>query len=421
MRVCIKSYGCAANTAEGEMMAGLVRDTSELSDERDAETVVLNICTVKGDAPALREIRRARDAGKKLVIAGCITPSLARQLQAEHPGASLVSTHQLHRIPEAIAAAGNGQALVALERSTVSKLGHPRGRKNPVIGIIPVSSGCLDACAFCSTRLVKGRLVSYPPERILAEADGAIRQGCRELWLTGQDASCYGFDLGTDLAALLERLCSLPGDFRIRVGMGNPRHVPRYLDRLILAFQHPKVFKFIHLPVQSGSDAVLRAMRRGHTAGTFRTLAAAFRQAIPDMTISTDIIVGYPGETRPQFQETLSLVRELQPDALNIARFAPREGTPAAAMPGQVGPAEKKARSAELADTFTWAALERNRAWLGRTCGILIDEHGTVPGTMIGRNDAYKPVVVHGTYPLGARLMVRITDFTPHDLRGKPA
>jgi MiaB-like tRNA modifying enzyme len=420
MKVCVKSYGCAANIAEGEMMAGLLGPSHEIAPERDADTVVLNICTVKGDAPALREIRHARESGKRLVIAGCITPALAGRLQRELPGAALISTHQLGRVPEAVASAGTGQALVALERSTDSKLGHPRGRKNPVIGIIPVSSGCLDACAFCSTRLVKGRLVSFPPEHILEEAKDAISEGCKELWLTGQDASCYGFDIGTDLPCLIGRLCNIPGDFRIRIGMGNPRHVPRYLDRLVAAMQHPKVFKFIHLPVQSGSSAVLKAMRRGHTAETFRELARRFREAFPDITLSTDIIVGYPGETREQFLETVALVRELQPDVLNLARFAPREGTFAATMPGQVDPVEKKARSTELAEAFAWVALDRNRRWLGRTCEVIIDEPGTLAGTMIGRNDSYKPVIVRGTYPLGARLTVRITDFTSHDLRGTP-
>ncbi len=414
MKVHIKSFGCSANTAEGEMIKGSFSQQDEIVDsEHEAELVVLNICTVKGDKNALDEIRKAKKEGKRITVAGCITPSIVESIKQIDPEAVLVNTHNIENIASLV-----NTKTDALTQARPIKLLKPRVRKNPVIGIVPISSGCLDACAFCSTRIVKGSLFSYPPELIEREVENCVKDGCSEIWITGQDTCCYGFDRGTNLAKLLKSISELSGDFKIRVGMGNPRHIPVYLRELIDAFRHPKVFKFLHIPLQSGNNDVLKSMRRGHSVEVFEEIVKAFRKEMPEITISTDIIVGYPGETEEQFNDTVKAVERMNADVMNIARYAVRPGTTAAGMNGQVHGSIKKERSRKLTKAYKKAALERNKQWLGWTGEVIVDEQ--VKNGVTARNYAYKTIIIQQELPLGTKLEVKITDVHSSFLTGLP-
>lgn len=402
-KVHVKSFGCSANIAEGEIIKGKFSGESALTEnEKEADTIVLNICTVKGDKGALDEVKRAHkeNPGKKIVIAGCITPSIVSPLKAIDENIQLVNTHHINEIAEL--------KTDALAHAKPIKLMQPRVRTNPAVGIVPISSGCLDACAFCSTRLVKGALFSFPPDVVVDEVAKCAADGCKEIWITGQDTCCYGFDRKTNLARLLARLVEIPGDFKIRVGMGNPRHLPKFLEEMVEIMKHPKIFKFLHIPMQSGNDEVLKAMRRGHNVEQFKTIVNAFRNAIPDITISTDIIVGYPGETDPQFNDTVNLVKELQIDNINISRFAPRPGTPAATMKNQVHGNISKERSTILAREYKKQSLAKHQKWLGWEGDIIIDEKAKEG--MSGRNYAYKTVILRENLPLGSVVRIKIVE-----------
>ncbi len=409
-KVHVKSFGCSANQAEAEIIKGQF----ELAEEKDADTIVLNICTVKGDKNALDEIKTVKKnfPNKKIAIAGCITPSIVEPIKKIDPEAILINTHNILNFSNLV-----NTKTDALQHAKPIKLLQPRVRTNPVVGIVPISSGCLDACAFCSTRLVKGVLFSFPPEMIVREVEKCVIDGCKEIWITGQDTCCYGFDRGTNLAKLLKEIVNMPGEFKIRVGMGNPRHVPKYLNELVEVMKHPKIFKFLHIPVQAGNNDVLKAMRRGHTVETFVDIVNAFRKEIPEITISTDIIVGYPTETEKQFEGTLKLVEEIKPDVINIARFAPRPGTTAATMQGQVHGNIKKERSRKLTEIHKKIALERNQKWLGWEGEIIIDEK--VKDGVSGRNYTYKPIVVRQDLPLGTVLRIKITEARNYFLVGQ--
>ncbi len=411
MKVHVKSYGCSANMAEGEQIKGQF----ELAEEKDADLVVLNICTVKGDKNALDEIKAVKKQypNKKIAIAGCITPSIVQPIKLIDPNATLVNTHHIDNISTLV-----NTKTDALTYAKPIKLLAPRVRSNPVVGIVPISSGCLDACAFCSTRLVKGVLFSFPPEIIVKEVEKCVQDGCKEIWITGQDTCCYGFDRGTNLARLLKMVVEIPGDFKVRVGMGNPRHVPKYLSELVEIMKHPKIFKFLHIPVQAGNNEVLKAMRRGHTVETFLDIVNAMRKEIPEITISTDIIVGYPTETEEQFQDTLSLVEQIKPDTINIARFAPRPGTTAATMAGQIHGNVKKERSRQLTDVYRKVSAERNKQWLGWEGEVIVDEK--VKDGVSARNYAYKTIVIRKNIPLGTVMKVRITEASTYFLAGSP-
>src|SRR5574341_2324926 len=409
MKVHVKSYGCSANMAEGEQIKGQF----ELAEEKDADLVVLNICTVKGDKNALDEIKAVRKQypEKKIAIAGCITPSIVQPIKLIDPNAILVNTHHIENISTLV-----NTKTDALTHAKPIKLLQPRVRSNPVVGIVPISSGCLDACAFCSTRLVKGVLFSFPPEVIVKEVEKCVADGCKEIWITGQDTCCYGFDRGTNLAKLLQQVVAVKGDFKVRVGMGNPRHVPKYLQELVEVMKNPKIFKFLHIPVQAGNNSVLKAMRRGHTVETFVDIVNSMRKKIPEITISTDIIVGYPTETEEQFQDTLKLVEQMKLDVINIARFAPRPGTTAAAMQGQVHGNLTKERSRRLTELHKRISLERNKQWLSWEGAVIVDEKAK--DGVSARNYAYKTIIIRKDIPLGTILKVKITEAGNHFLVG---
>ena len=193
-----------------------------------------------------------------------------------------------------------------------------------------IASGCMSECTFCQTKLSKGDLVSYRLGDIVRQVKTEIKDGCKEVWLTSTDNGCYGFDIGTDLPSLINAVVEIQEDYMIRVGMMNPMYMPRIKDKLIESYDNNKVFKFIHIPVQSGSNRVLHDMKRGHTVETFREIVKKVRDRFGQFTISTDIIVGFPSETEEDFEKTVSLLDATRPDVVNLSRYSARPGTDAA-------------------------------------------------------------------------------------------
>ena len=292
-------------------------------------------------------------------------------------------------------------------------------RESPYVGIVNIEEGCLDACAFCSTHLVKGRLHSFVPQAIVDQVQALVDDGCLEIQLTGQDCACYGFDIGTNLAELTQRILThVSGNYRIRLGMGNPRHVLGYQEALLDCFTDERIYKFIHIPVQSGSENVLKAMNRRHTARDYATLAHAFNERFSKFTLSTDLIVGYPGESAADFNDTLELLKETRPTVCNITRFVARPGTVAARLEATavVPDSVKHERSAILAEAFQQIALENNRNWIGDECTVVTEKPGYREGTTIARNTAYRPVALQGSFPAGTTLRVCIKDAEPFAL-----
>jgi len=412
LKVCVKSFGCSANHAEAEIIKG---QYEKQTDEQEADLIVLNICTVKGDKGALDEIKQVKKnyPNKKIAIAGCITPSIVEPIKKIAPDATLINTHHIDEFKNLAAARKD-----SLSYAQPIKILKPRVRINPVVGIVPISSGCMDACSFCSTRLVKGRLFSFPIEQIVEEVKNCVNDGCKEIWITGQDTCCYGFDRKTNLAKLIHEIVKVEGDFLVRIGMGNPRHLPKYLDEFVEIMKHPKIFKFVHLPVQAGSDNTLKHMRRGHDVATFVDIVNKLRTAIPEITISTDIIVGHPGETREDFEKTLKLVEDLQINNINIARFQPRPGTHAATMQGQVHGNESKERSRKLTEIYKKVSHTQNKKWLNWEGDVIVDEK--VKDGMGARNYAYKQIIVREELPIGSKIRVKITEAKPYYLVGSP-
>jgi len=415
MRIFIRTFGCTLNQSDSEAMAGLLVEAGhELVDSlKGSELVLFNTCTVK-DAPEKKffsEMKKALQSGKKVVVAGCVS-------QAE-PGhvllkdVCIVGVKSLGRIAEAVEAAKNGKAVKFLDVDDGLRLALPCVRKNPVVEIIPISAGCLGECSYCKTRLARGRLVSYPEAELLRRFEAAVKNGAKEIWLTSQDSGAYGKDIGSSLPALMRRLLAVKGDYMVRLGMINPNHALEFDDELIDVLKHPRVFKFIHLPVQSASNRILKLMNRKYSAEDFIFLAEKLKKAIPRLTLATDVIVGFPSETEDEFKETFALLEKQRIPVVNITKFYSRSGTPAKKMkvlPNNVA----KRRSTAL------AALQKklfiNDDWLCWEGRIIIDEVGK-SGSMVGSNDHYKPVVVKkAVLALGSTVRVRVVKSEQHHL-----
>jgi MiaB/RimO family radical SAM methylthiotransferase len=422
------SQGCAANFGDGERIAralsaghpnchvifhlpGVQDATKRAPALQDMpEAIYLNVCTVKGNAGALKLLRTAFEMfpDVPLFITGCAPKDFREEALKVTDKVVFTNLEEIH------GQAGNNNG--AVKGNTL--------RESPFVGIVNIEEGCLDACAFCSTHLVKGRLRSFAPEVIEQQVRDLVADGCLEIQLTGQDCACYGFDIGTNLAILTQGiLAHVPGNYRIRLGMGNPRHLFGYADSLLECFQDNRLYKFIHIPVQSGSDNVLKAMNRRHTASDFRHLAEEFNTRFPLATLSTDLIVGYPGETDSDFRETLRLLEETRPTVCNITRFVARPGTGAARMEAdanlRIPDSVKHERSAILAEAFQKIARENNIPWVGKTCDVVVEKPGHRAGTSIARNEAYRPVALVGDIPAGTRLTARITGAEPFALIGE--
>ncbi|KAF6247207.1 2-methylthioadenine synthetase [Nitrosopumilus sp. b3] len=419
-KIFVEAYGCSASFGDSEMISGLIQNGGhtlvENSSESDLNIVVT--CSVK-DSTANKMMYRIKSLkSKPLIVAGCLPKAEQSSVEKFADQASLLGPNSLGKTLQIINSTLNGRKQIALEDSDLSKVGLPKVRLNPSVGIVEIASGCMSECTFCQTKLSKGDLSSYRLGDIVRQVQTEIKEGCKEVWLTSTDNGCYGFDIGTDLPSLVNAVVEIPEDFMIRVGMMNPMYMPRIKDRLIESYDNDKVFKFLHIPVQSGSDKVLHDMKRGHTAGTFREMVKMARERFNQFTISTDIIVGFPSETEEDFQKTISLLDETKPDTVNLSRYSARPGTDAAELK-QLDAAEAKRRTKIIFEQISKLSIESNRKWIGWKGRVLFDEM-TDEGIK-GRNFAYKPVSVVDKVAIGESHIVEITDATVKRLVGKIA
>ena len=378
--------------------------------ERDADAHVLVTCTVV-ETTERKMVRRMSELAaleKPLIVAGCMASAQRERVLATVPRAKVLPPRKWPQIVDLL-----GAGTVCGDRSA--------DIESQSIGwhdaIIPIAQGCAGRCTYCITRVARGQVASSPTSAILDQVRRHVERGVREIKLTGQDAAAYGRDTGTTLASLLHAVVELPGDFRVRVGMADPLTVLPICEDLVEAYASEKVFKFLHLPVQSGDDAILESMRREYTVAEFETIVRTFRRAYPRLTLSTDIIVGFPGETEEQFDRTMDLIERVRPDIVNVTRFSARAGTPAARMPNPVVGWRTKERSRRLTRLRFEIAREIGERFVGEEVEVLLTEPGKGT-TVLARTSEYRQVVLPGPLPLGAFARVRIEEARATDLRG---
>jgi MiaB-like tRNA modifying enzyme len=419
-KIFVEAYGCSASFSDSEMISGLILNGGHTlvdnSSESDLNIVVT--CSVK-DATANKMIHRIKSLKTKpLIVAGCLPKAEKLTVEKFSENASMLGPNSLGKTLQVIDSTLKGTKLIALEDTDLSKVGLPKVRLNPVVGIVEIASGCMSECTFCQTKLSKGDLTSYRIGDIVRQIETEINDGCKEIWLTSTDNGCYGFDINTDLPSLIDTVVEIPQDFKVRVGMMNPMYMARIRENLIKSFENDKVYKFLHIPVQSGSNTVLNDMKRGHTVETFRDVVKKARDRFPEFTISTDVIVGFPSETQKDFEKTVNLLKETRPDIVNLSKYSARPGTEAAEWE-QIDVSVVKKRSKEIFELINQIAFENNQKWIGWRGDVLFDEK-TEEGIK-GRNFAYKSIFVDENVEIGQTHTIEITNVTKHSLVGKIA
>lgn len=413
-KIAFITFGCSLNISDSELMAGLLRESGFeiVEDWKTAELVVVNGCTVKhlAEKKFFRAVREVENRGKKAVIAGCVVEADKKYAQTAFKNNSIIGTKQLSKIAEVVEQTLKGNIIQLLGQEKNQRLNLPKVRRNKIIGIVPISGGCLGNCSYCKTRAARGALHSYDEKAILEEVKSCVKEGCGEIWLTSQDCGAYGKDSGTNIIFLLKAVLALEGNFFVRLGMMNPDFAILYIDEIIEVYKKHKgkLFWFLHIPLQSGNDRILRLMKRRYTASDFIRICERVRKELPELTIATDVICGFPTETSSEFRETVEVIRRVKPDVINISRFWARPGTEAAEMKGQLIGRESNKRSREMRAVLKELSLERNKSWEGWKGRIIIDEKGRIKGSFVGRNYAYKPVAVKGDFEMGERVHVNV-------------
>lgn len=412
--VYVSTYGCSMNRADTEIMSGILQEAGYkiAESEECADILIINTCGVKEptERKVLKKIKEINLSEKPFIVGGCLPRiNLKEVMKAGSKFAAILDTNSLFNIVDTVKQVERGKrGIINLDDKKYVKLGNPRKLVNSVVAIIPISEGCLGDCYYCCVKFARGRLFSYPPETILKEVETAVQNGCKEVWLTAQDTGAYRWN-NDRLPELLRRIVELNLDFRIRVGMTNPKHTVPILDELLDIYRDPRIYKFLHIPLQSGSNEILRNMNRGYTKEQFTEIIEAFEKEIPNLTLSTDIIVGFPGETNDHFQESVNLIQKVKPDIVNISRFAPRPGTQAAKMKGQIHGSIIKERSRKLTKITQKIGEEKNKRWIGWKGNALITERG-IKGGWVARNYSYKPIVIHHTNQcLGEKIKIEVT------------
>ncbi len=411
-RVYVKSFGCSANVADGEVVAGCLARAGFVlvEDPQDAEILLYNTCAVKAPTEnRIVSILRKAPKDKRLVVTGCLPVINFERLEKEVDFDGVTGPAPGEEIVEVLRRVSAGEKVVSLGGGSKPSLSLPKIAVNRVVSVVPINYGCLGSCAYCCVFFARGELRSNPVHEIVDRVKLDLDSGVKEVWLTSQDTACYGKDMGTSLPDLLKQVCQIEENFFVRVGMMTPNQVLDILDELVEAYKDNKVFKFLHLPVQSGDDEVLKLMNRRYTVKNFKKIVQAFREEIPQITLSTDVICGFPGESREAFERTKKLVTEIQPDIVNISKFFSRPHTPAEKL-SPLPPKEVKRRSREMAELSKKISLGKNKAWVGWEGTALFDEQGKGESWM-GRNFAYKPVVVKACESLvGKFVSVRVVD-----------
>ena len=396
-RVYIETYGCSYNFGDTANLVEVLRHygSTRVESPDEADAVIVNTCTVVG--PTERRMLRRLSAlqEKPLYVTGCM-PLVQREAILSVCNPVIIS-------PDAIREA-------YLRVRTVA----PGGS-----GIVQIAQGCLGHCTYCITRRARGPLTSFPKGEIREKVRAFVNSGAYEIQLTGQDVSAYGRDTGTDLPSLLSSLSDLTGNYRIRIGMMNPATLLPVLDDLVDAYASDRIFRFLHLPVQSGSDRILEWMGRGYTAQEFEEIVASFRGRYPDISIATDFIVGFPGETEEDFSRSLALIGRIKPAKVNVTRYSKRPFTGPFTekdFPDSV----KKDRSRLLNAYAEEQYSVTNRPLIGTTVSCVVTEK-LRPGSVMARTAAYQGVVIQNDLPIGAAVEVLLKKDRKYFFMGDPA
>ena len=428
----VKSFGCQMNVYDGDRMGELLAEQgiAPAAEGEEADLVVLNTCHIREKAAEKvysdigRISKAGRAAGKKplIAVAGCVAQAEGEEIMARAPDVSMVVGPQAyHRLPQMIDDAVSGRRATDTDMPAIAKFAAlPRRRKSPPSAFLTIQEGCDKFCTYCVVPYTRGAEISRPFSDLVDEAYKLVDAGAKEISLLGQNVSAWtgedaaGHAIG--MAGLIRALADVPGLARIRYTTSHPADMD---DALIAAHgEIDKLMPFLHLPVQSGSDRVLRAMNRSHTADSYLKLLERFRAARPDLALSGDFIVGFPGESDAEFEETLAIV-----DAVGYAqafsfKYSPRPGTPAAAMDNQIAADIMDERLQRLQASLNRDQHAFNQASVGKVCEVLVERKGKHPGQWLGKSPWLQSVWFEGDCQIGDLVEAQLLQAGPNSLEG---
>ncbi len=437
-KLYVRSYGCQMNVYDAQRMADALAPEGfvETAEMADADLIVLNTCHIRekaaekvyselGRVRVLKQERAARGLDTRVAVAGCVAQAEGAEIQRRAGVVDLVVGPQsYHRLPELVRRADAGARVVDTEFPVEDKFARlPMPRARGVAAFLTVQEGCDKFCSFCVVPYTRGAELSRPVAAIVAEAERLAASGVRELTLLGQNVNAYHGEGPAGqvwgLARLLARLAEVPGIARLRYTTSHPRDMD---DDLIAAHRDlPQLMPYLHLPIQSGSDRILAAMNRRHRADEYLRLIERVRAVRPDLAVSGDFIVGFPGETEADFQATLAVVEAVEYASAFSFKYSPRPGTPAADMVDQVAEPVKAERLARLQERLEHHRRAFNEACIGRTMEVLLDREGRRPGQLAGRSPWLQPVQIDGEgFAIGDIVTARATATGTNSLFAEP-
>ncbi len=402
-RLFVKTFGCTLNKKDTLEIVKNDEYTDDLNNIKMADYILINTCGVKEQTQTkiinfLKKIKEQKINENKIIIFGCLVDIDKSALKKIIPNARYFKVSEKEKIEKII-----GKRKEAKIKETTK--------------IIIISNGCLGNCYYCAVKFARGTLVSKPIKQIVKEIKKEITQNnAKEIYLTSQDCACYGKDINSNLVLLLKEIIKIKKDFKVRVGMGNPQHLLPILKDLIKIYKNKKIYKFLHVPIQSGENQVLKEMNRYYKIEDAFKIITEFKKNIKNITIATDIIVGYPTENNKSFKNTLKVIKKIKPDIINISRFGQRKNIEANKYKELSGTI-KKERSRQITNLFEKICFENNKKYLNKTKEILITEKGK-NNSMIGKTNEYKSVVVFENINIGEKIKVKINKVDKYYLLG---
>ena len=425
----VKSFGCQMNVYDGERMGELLADQgmSAAADGTDADLVVLNTCHIRERAvdkvySDIGRLRRDDGSVPLIAVAGCVAQAEGEEIMARAPSVRMVVGPQAyHRLPEMLTQAREGKRVTDTDMPTKTKFDAlPKRRKTGASAFLTVQEGCDKFCTYCVVPYTRGAEVSRPFASLVDEAKRLVEGGAKEITLLGQNVNAWsgedakGHAVGLD--GLAAALSDIPELLRIRYTTSHPNDMT---DGLIAAHGTlPKLMPFLHLPVQSGSDRVLKAMNRSHSVASYLSLLDRVRAVRPDIAISGDFIVGFPGESEAEFCETLKLIDAVGYSMAFSFKYSPRPGTPAATMDDQIAPQVMDERLQRLQAALQRSSLAFNQTTVGRRCQVLVERLGRRPGQWLGKSPWLQSVHFEGDCAIGDLVEVELVEAGPNSLHG---
>jgi threonylcarbamoyladenosine tRNA methylthiotransferase CDKAL1 len=403
-KLFVKTFGCTLNKKDTEEIISNTDFTDDLKNIKTCEKILINTCGVKEQTQTkiinfLKKIKSEKILEKNIIIFGCLVDIDKEALEKILPNAHYFKVSQKKEIKKLIA------------------INNKKTKTKKTTSIIIISNGCLGSCTYCAVKIARGNLESKPILKIIDEIKVSIDNGAKEIFLTSQDNACYGQDKGTNLISLLKEILKIKGDFKIRIGMANPQHIKPILKELIKIYKNKKIYKFLHIPIQSGDNKVLKDMNRFYKIEDVFKIVKEFKKEIKNITIATDVIVGFPTEKEEEFKNTIKAIKKIKPLAVNISRFGMRKGIVANKykdLPGNI----KKERSRTLTKLFEKIAYSENKKERNKKYTIIITEKGK-NNTSIGKTDNYKSVVLFKTIEIGKKINVKIKNTEKYYLVGE--